>query len=61
VKGYDLPGEIVRRWQWEGPLLRHITDTVMALIELPGGGAIDVGCGTGRAAIALTVPGDDQR
>jgi SAM-dependent methyltransferase len=59
MKVYSLPRETIRRWQWGDPLLRHLTDFIIRLSGTAGGRALDVGCGTGRVAVALARAGFD--
>lgn len=53
MKVYSLPKETIQRWQWGDPLLRHLTDCILRIADGEGGSALDVGCGTGRVAVAL--------
>jgi len=53
MKVYDLSKDTIERHQFGDPLLRHLTDKILQLIDLPGGRALDVGCGAGRLAVAL--------
>ena len=53
MKVYGLSDETIERHQWGDPLLRHLTDKILQLVDLPGGRALEVGCGAGRIAIAL--------
>jgi len=53
MKVYELPMEMILRWHWNDPLLRHLTDTILRLVDQPHGHALDVGTGLGRAAVAL--------
>lgn len=53
MKVYGLSNETIERHQWGDPLLRHLTDKILNLVDLPGGRALEVGCGAGRIAIAL--------
>ena len=53
MKVYGLSSETIERHQWGDPLLRHLTDKILKLVDLPGGRALEVGCGAGRIAIAL--------
>lgn len=53
MKVYSLPKDTIERSQWRDPLLRHLTDKILDLIDVPSGRVLDVGCGAGRVAIAL--------
>ncbi|MBI4675658.1 MAG: class I SAM-dependent methyltransferase [Chloroflexi bacterium] len=53
MRVYNLSNETIQRWQWGDPLMRHLTDMVLALAQGLGGRALDVGAGTGRVAVAL--------
>lgn len=53
MKVYDLPKETIESSQWRDPLLRHLTDKVLGLLDVPAGRVLDVGCGAGRVSIAL--------
>lgn len=57
MKVYKLQKETIQRWQWGDPLLRHLTDYVLRLVDGDGGEALDVGCGTGRVSVALARKG----
>jgi len=53
MKVYGLSSDTIERHQCGDPLLRHLTDKILKLVDLPGGRALEVGCGAGRIAIAL--------
>jgi SAM-dependent methyltransferase len=53
MKVYGLSSETIERHQWGDPLLRHLTDKILKLVDLPAGRALEVGCGAGRIAIEL--------
>jgi SAM-dependent methyltransferase len=57
MKVYDLPKETIERSQNRDPLLRHLTDKILGLIDVRSGRVLDVGCGAGRVAIALALRG----
>ena len=59
MKVYGLSNETIERHQWGDPLLRHLTDKILNLVDLPGGRALEVGCGAGR--IAITCPARASR
>ncbi len=56
-RAYEHDDEFIRAWQWGDPVLRNITDLLMTAVRGRGGRALDVGCGSGRAAVALAVAG----
>jgi SAM-dependent methyltransferase len=53
MKVYRLSSDTIEQHQWGDPLLRHLTDKILKLVDVPGGRALDVGCGAGRLATAL--------
>jgi ubiquinone/menaquinone biosynthesis C-methylase UbiE len=57
MKVYTLSKDTIQRWQWGDPLLRHLTDYIMRLVDVRGGQALDVGCGTGRVTVTLARAG----
>lgn len=65
---YKRDSDTVRRWQWNDPALRNLSDVVLGLLgNIPDKGAkrvLDLGCGTGRlaaqiGALGFTVDGID--
>lgn len=56
-RAYDLDDGFIRAWQWGDPILRNITDLLLASARGRSGRALDVGCGSGRAAVALAQAG----
>ena len=42
MKVYRLSSETIEQHQWRDPLLRHLTDKILDLVDVPGGRALDV-------------------
>ena len=57
MKVYELSSDTIEDHQWHDPLLRHLTDKILELVDLPGGRALDVGCGAARLVVALARSG----
>jgi len=56
-KAYQLDEATIEAWQWGDPVLRHVTNLLLRAVQGRTGRALDVGCGTGRAAVALARAG----
>lgn len=57
MKLYTHSAETIEKHQCGDPLLRHLTDKILTLIESPPGRVLDVGCGAGRVPVALAERG----
>jgi ubiquinone/menaquinone biosynthesis C-methylase UbiE len=53
MKVYELSSETIEQHQWRDPLLRHLTNKILDLVDVPGGRALDIGCGAARLVTAL--------
>ena len=59
MKVYQLSSETIEQHQWRDPLLRHLTNKILDLVDVTGGHALDVGCGAARLVTALGRSGFD--
>jgi SAM-dependent methyltransferase len=59
MRVYQESDEIIRAWQWGDPAMRNLTDIVIRIAGRGPGKVMDVGCGSGRVAIALARSGFD--
>lgn len=54
---YTQEDDLIERWQWNDPALRNLSDVVLALLRGESGRVLDLGCGSGRLAVALAARG----